>query len=68
MPHKLQEYLEKIQEALHQAPTISQEEKSLMLERLEEWRHEDEAMRIIPEKLAEISMEIRPILKEIGLL
>ncbi len=39
-----------------------------MYQRLEEWRHEDDAMRIIPEKFAEISVAIKPILKEIGLL
>ncbi len=64
----MHKYIEKIKEAVKSSSEISEDEKNLMYRRLEEWRHEDEAMRIIPEKLAEISIAIRPILKEIGLL
>ncbi len=64
----MQKKIEKIKDAVKDSTKISEDEKSLMYQRLEEWRHEDEAMRLIPDMLAEISIEIRPILKEIGLL
>ncbi len=64
----MQQKIEKIKEAVEKSPNIADEEKNLMYQRLEEWRHEDEAMHLIPDMLAEISVEIRPILKEIGLL
>ena len=64
----MQKKIEKIKDAVKDSTKISEDEKSLMYQRLEEWRHEDEAMRLIPDILAEISIEIRPILKEIGLL
>ena len=64
----MQQKINKIKDAVKNSPKISEDEKNLMYQRLEEWRHEDEAMRIIPDMLAEISIEIRPILKEIGLL
>lgn len=60
--------IEKIKDAVKESSKISEDEKNLMYQRLKEWRHEDEAMRIIPDMLAEISVEIRPILKEIGFL
>ncbi len=64
----MQKKIEKIKDAVKKSSNISEDEKNLMYQRLEEWRHEDDAMRIIPEKLAEISMSIRPILKELGFL
>lgn len=64
----MQEKINKIKDAVKNSPKIPDTKKDLMYQRLEEWRHEDEAMRIIPDILAEISVEIRPILKEIGLL
>jgi hypothetical protein len=64
----MQEKIKKIEDAVKSSPKISEDEKNLMYQRLEEWRHEGEAMKLIPDILAEISVEIRPILKEIGLL
>jgi hypothetical protein len=64
----MQQKINKIKEAVKGSSKIPDEKKNIMYQRLEEWRHEDEAMRIIPDALAEISVEIRPILKEIGLL
>ncbi len=64
----MQKKIERIKDAVKKSSEISEDEKNLMFQRLEEWRHEDDAMRIIPEKLAEISMAIRPILKELGFL
>jgi len=64
----MQKKIEKIKDAVAKSSKIPEDKKNLMYQRLEEWRHEDEAMRLIPDMLAEISLEIRPILKEIGLL
>ncbi len=64
----MQEKITKIKDAVKDSPKIPDEKKDLMYQRLEEWRHEDEAMQIIPDMLVEISVEIRPILKEIGLM
>ena len=64
----MQKKIESIKHAVKKSSTISEDERNLMYQRLEEWRHEDDAMRIIPEKLAEISMAIKPILKELGFL
>lgn len=61
-------HLEDIKNAVDKSQKITENEKNLMHKRLEEWYLEDEAMSIIPDLLAEISIEIRPILKEIGLL
>lgn len=68
LKEKLCKKIEKIKDAVKESSKISEDEKNLMYQRLKEWRHEDEAMRIIPDMLAEISVEIRPILKEIGFL
>jgi hypothetical protein len=64
----MQKKIDTIKDAVKSSPKISDEKKSLMFQRLEEWRHEEQAMKLIPDKLAEISVEIRPILKELGLL
>ncbi len=61
-------HFEDIKNAVEKSQKITEDEKNLMHKRLEEWYLEDEAMSIIPDILAEISIEIRPILKEIGLL
>lgn len=50
----MQKRIDQIKEAVKDSPKIAQDEKNLMYQRLEEWRHEEEAMRIIPDKLAEI--------------
>jgi len=68
MKDQQERHFETIKDAIQNSQKISEGEKSLMYQRLEEWRHENEAMSLLPNLLAEISVEIRPILKEIGLL
>ena len=64
----MQKKIEKVKEAVKKSDEIEDMKKSLILEKIEEWRHEDEAMSLIPEKLIELASEIKPILKEIGLI
>ncbi len=64
----MQEKIEKVKEAVKKSQEIEDMKKSLILEKIEEWKHEDEAMSLIPEKLMELAAEIKPILKEIGLI
>ncbi len=68
MNKKKEEHLERIKEAVYHSPHFDENEKSLILEKIEEWRHEDEAMRFIPSKLVALSEKITPILEEMGLL
>jgi len=63
------ENIEKLQKAVEIHPNIEDMKKSLILEKIEEWKHDEEAMELIPNKLAELyEEEIKPILVELGLL
>ena len=63
------ENIEKLEKAVEIHPNIEDMKKSLILEKIEEWKHDEEAMEIIPNKLAELYEEdIKPILVELGLL
>ena len=62
------EKIEKIEKAVKDSKKIENADKKLILEKLQEWRHEKEAINFIPEKLAEISKSINPILDELGLI
>lgn len=68
MSQKNIEKLETLQETVKQSNLFAEEEKSIILEKIQEWRHEDEAMNLIPKKLAEISEKMNPILDELGFL
>ncbi|NPA81896.1 MAG: hypothetical protein GXO31_04755 [Epsilonproteobacteria bacterium] len=68
MHHKHHEKLEQVKEAVKNSPDIEELKKSLILEKIEEWKHEKEAFELIPKKLAELEEKLEPILKEIGLL
>ncbi len=62
------ERLERIKEAVYSMDKISKEEKSLSIQKIEEWYAEDKGMSLLTEQLSSISKEIMPILKEMGLL
>ena len=70
--NKRQKHLEnikKLEKAVEIHPNIEDMKKSLILEKIEEWKHDEEAMELIPNKLAELyEEEIKPILVELGLL
>ncbi len=68
MNEKKIEHLERIKEAVQRSDQFEDMEKSLILEKIEEWKHDKEAMSLIPEKLTELSKKIVPILEEIGLM
>ena len=68
VPDKKQREFEKIKEAIHQSGKISDEEKSLAVQKIEEWYVEDRGMELLSNQLLKISKEINPILEEIGLL
>jgi len=70
--NKRQEHLEnieKLQEAIKSHPSIEDMKKSVILEKIEEWKHDEDAMALIPNKLLELYEEdLKPILVEIGLI
>ena len=68
MNEKKIEHLERIKEAVQKSNQLEEMEKSLILEKIEEWKHDNEAMSLIPAKLTELSKKIVPILEEIGLM
>jgi hypothetical protein len=60
--------IDTIKEAIHKMDTISADEKTLAVKKIEEWYVEDKAMALLPEQLMQITKKIRPILVEMGLL
>jgi len=70
--NKRQEHLEnieKLKSTIEQHPSIDEMKKSLILEKIEEWKHDEDAMALIPNKLLELYEEdIKPVLVEIGLI
>ena len=63
------EDIERLQNKVKEHPTLDDLKKSLILEKIEEWKHDEEAMALIPNKLREIyEEEILPILDELGFL
>ena len=63
------ENIEQLQKVIQFHPSIEEMKKSLILEKIEEWRNEEEAMSIIPNKLLELYKDdIEPILVEVGLI
>lgn len=68
MSEKNLTHLEKIKEAVHESKAISPQEKSLAVQKIEEWYAEDKGMDLLGEQLMKITKEIGPILEEMGLL
>jgi hypothetical protein len=64
----MRQKLDNIKEAIHQTDTITEDEKTLAVQKIEEWYVEDKAMELLPEQLMQITKQIRPILVEMGLL
>ena len=63
------EKLEQLQKKIEMHPTIDEMKKSLILEKIEEWKHDEDAMALIPNKLNELyEDDIKPILVELGLI
>jgi len=60
--------IDKIKEKVKKAKHIDEKKKSIILNKIEEWRHDEEAMSIIPNLLMKFyEKDIKPILDELGL-
>jgi len=58
----------KIKEKVKNAKHIDEEKKSVILEKIEEWRNDEKAMSLIPNLLMKYyEKDIKPILDELGL-
>jgi hypothetical protein len=66
--HKHHEHMQIIKERVATAPELSEAEKSQTIKRIEEWIAEDRAEGIFYEELLDITVNVRPILAELGLI
>ena len=58
----------KIKEKVKNAKHIDDKKKSVILEKIEEWRNDEKAMALIPNLLMKYyEKDIKPILDELGL-
>jgi len=63
------EDIERLQKKIEAHPTMEEMKKSLILEKIEEWKRDKDAMSLIPNKLLKLYEEdIKPILVELGLI
>ena len=61
------EDIERLKAKIETHPTIDEMKKSLILEKIEEWKHDEDAMSLIPNKLVELyEDDIKPVLVELG--
>ena len=61
-------HLESIKENIDKLDTLSQEEKSDSMKRIEEWYAEDRAWEALMAELSELSPKVKTILADLGLL
>jgi len=61
-------HLEKIKDSIDRSETLSEEEKSDSVKRIEEWYREDMASGTFMKELSELSPTIKALLAELGLL
>ncbi|HSR73879.1 MAG TPA: hypothetical protein VLL31_03475 [Sulfurovum sp.] len=61
-------HLEKIKDTIDKSDTLTEEEKSDSMKRIEEWYREDMAWGTFMKELSEISPTIKALLAELGLL
>ncbi len=58
----------KIKEKVKNAKHIDEKKKSVILEKIEEWKNDEKAMALIPNLLMQYyEKDIKPILDELGL-
>jgi hypothetical protein len=61
------EDINRLQNKIKEYPDLDDLKKSAILEKIEEWKHDKDAMALIPNKLREIyDKEILPIIDELG--
>jgi len=61
-------HLEMIKESIDKSDTLTQEEKSDSMRRIEEWYREDMASGTFLQELSELSPTIKALLAELGLI
>lgn len=61
-------HLEKIKDSIDKSDTLSEEEKSDSVKRIEEWYREDMASGTFMQELSELSPTIKGLLSELGLI
>ncbi|MDD2452185.1 hypothetical protein [Sulfurovum sp.] len=62
----IKEKIEEVIEYVQTSEKVSEESKPLILEKLEEWREEDEAINDISVRFQNWWMEMEPIFAELG--
>ena len=61
-------HLEKIKDSIDRLDTLTEEEKSDSVKRIEEWYREDMASGTFMQELSELSPTIKALLAELGLI
>jgi DNA phosphorothioation-dependent restriction protein DptG len=61
-------HLETIKENIDKTDSLSQEEKSDSMKRIEEWYAEDQAWEALIAELSEISPKVKTVLADLGLI
>ncbi len=61
-------HLEKIKDSIDRSDTLTEEEKSDSMKRIEEWYREDMASGTFMQELSELSPTIKALLAELGLI
>ena len=61
-------HLEKIKDSIDRSDTLTEEEKSDSVKRIEEWYREDMASGTFMKELSELSPTIKGLLAELGLI
>ena len=61
-------HLEKIKDSIDKSDTLSEEEKTDSVKRIEEWYREDMASGTFMQELSELSPTIKALLAELGLI
>ncbi|MDD3591167.1 MAG: hypothetical protein PHO65_00800 [Sulfurovum sp.] len=62
----MKEKIEEVIQHVQKSEKVSEENKPLILEKLEEWREEDEAINDISVRFQNWWMEMEPIFAELG--
>ena len=63
----MKEKIEKVMNKIESSDKISEENKPLILEKIKEWREEDNAISEVALKLENWWLEVEPIFAEMGL-
>jgi len=64
----MQQKIDNVIEEVKASPKIAEEQKPLIIEKIEEWRNEESAVNDVAVKLENWWMEVEPIFAEMGLI